>query len=104
MPSRFLQQLVPLRSCSVSLFFLTTYTTPTRKHYFIKLKAVNLEFVFVSSAERVLPMAGRLDLKGRSDSEEDLGISRGYKRQAYSDFFFASLTSWQILGVSHYLK
>lgn len=38
------------------------------------------ELDFASVAERSLPMAGRLDLKGCSDSEEDLGISRGYNQ------------------------
>jgi hypothetical protein len=71
-----------LREVDFASFFLfsSTYITPTKMHYLcIKLRFPNDEFTSVSSAERAIPMAGRLDLKGHSDSEEDLGISRGYK-------------------------
>ena len=44
-----------------------------------KLMQINAEVAFASSAEGDKPMAGRLDLKGHFDPDEDLGISRGYK-------------------------
>ena len=49
--------------------------------------------------KKPLPMAGRLDMKGRSDPEEDLGISRG-DMENKSNFLLILCTSGDKIELS----
>ena len=64
------------------------FSSPLHLHYQVPAICITdgsscnaMQSLFSRRAQRELPMAGRLDLKNHSDSDEDLGISSGYSKR-----------------------